>query len=77
MTPFLENEDYLKYLTLINCRCSAYVAVKAYGYGFGIGLIFFGFEFIIDGYLIFRSCFLTKFSGLLILGCAISPIALR
>lgn len=76
---FLGNEDYLKVFDPHQLQVLAYVAVKAHGYGFGIGLIFFGFECIIDGYLILRSGFLPKFLGMLLLiaGCAISPIALR
>ena len=43
------------------------LAIKTHGYGFGIGLIFFGFECLIDGYLIFKSGFLPKALGVLIL----------
>ena len=64
---FLGNEDYLKAFDPHQLQVLAYVAIKAHGYGFGIGLIFFGFECIIDGYLIFTSGFLPKFLGVLIL----------
>ena len=60
---FLGNEDYLKAFDPHQLHVLAYVAIKAHGYGFGIGLIFFGFECIIDGYLIFTSGFLPKFRG--------------
>ena len=64
---FLGNEDYLKAFDLHQLQALAYISVKAHGYGFGIGLIFFGFECIIDGYLIFKSGFLPRTLGVLIL----------
>ncbi|MBL0358219.1 MAG: DUF4386 domain-containing protein [Chitinophagaceae bacterium] len=64
---FLGNEDYLKAFDPQQLQVLAFVAVKAHGYGFGIGLIFFGFECLIDGYLIFKSGFLPRILGVLIL----------
>jgi Domain of unknown function (DUF4386) len=63
----LGNEDYLKIFDPHQLEALAYVAVRAHGYGFGIGLIFFGFECLIDGYLIFKSGFLPRALGVLIL----------
>jgi len=37
--------------------------VKLHDYGFGVGLIFFGFECLIVGYLIFRSGYFPKILG--------------
>ena len=64
---FLGNEDYLKVFDPHQLQALAYIAIKAHGYGFGIGLIFFGFECLIDGYLIFKSGFLPRVLGVLIL----------
>jgi Domain of unknown function (DUF4386) len=61
------NEAYLKAFTSQQLQALSYVAVKAHGYGFGIGLIFFGFECLIDGWLIFKSAFLPKFLGVFII----------
>jgi hypothetical protein len=68
MVPFFlsGNEAYLKAFTADQRQTLSYVAVKAHGYGFGMGLIFFGFECLIEGYLIFKSAFLPKFLGVLI-----------
>ena len=41
----------------------SYLSLKMDGYGFGVGLIFFGFECLVLGYLIFRSGFLPRFLG--------------
>ena len=62
----LGNEEYLKAFDPHQLQVLSYVFVKAHGYGFGIGLIFFGFECLIDGYLIFKSGFLPKALGVLI-----------
>ena len=63
----LGNDEYLKTFDPHQLQALAYIAIKTHGYGFGIGLIFFGFECLIDGYLIFKSGFLPKFLGVLIL----------
>jgi hypothetical protein len=63
---FLGNEDYLKAFNPQQLQALAFISIKAHGYGFSIGLIFFGFECLIDGYLIFKSGFLPRFLGVLI-----------
>ena len=63
----LDNADYLKAFSPQQLQALTYLAIKTHGYGFGIGLIFFGFECLIDGYLIFKSGFLPKTLGVLIL----------
>jgi hypothetical protein len=63
---FLGNEEYLKAFTPQQLQALALVAIKAHGYGFGIGLIFFGFECLIDGYLVIRSGFLPKILGIML-----------
>ena len=62
----LENAGYLKAFSPQQLQALTYLPVKAHGYGFGIGLIFFGFECLVEGYLIFKSGFLPKFLGVLI-----------
>ena len=65
MMPLFLSADveYLKAFTPDQLHALAYVAIKAHGYGFGIGLIFFGFECLITGYLVFKSGFLPKILG--------------
>ncbi len=66
MPLLLENADYLKAFTPEQLQAWTYLSVKAHGYGFGIGLIFFGFECLIDGYLIFKTGYLPKVLGVMI-----------
>ena len=58
----------------------SYLAIKAHGHGFGIGLIFFGFACLVRGYLIYRSGYLPKLLGLLLvlagLGYLVNSFAL-
>jgi hypothetical protein len=65
MMPLFLSADveYLKAFTPDPLHALAYVAIKAHGHGFGIGLIFFGFECLITGYLVFKSGFLPKILG--------------
>jgi hypothetical protein len=62
----LGSADYLKAFDPQQLQSLSYLFLKAHGHGFGIGLIFFGFECLILGYLIFRSGFLPKLIGVLI-----------
>lgn len=61
----LGSADYLKAFEPHQLHALAYLAIKSDGYGFGIGLIFFGFECLILGYLIFRSGYLPRIIGVL------------
>jgi hypothetical protein len=62
----LDDMAYLKAFDPHQLDALAYLSVKAHGYGFGIGLIFFGFECLVLGYLIFRSGYLPRILGVLI-----------
>jgi hypothetical protein len=62
----LDNANYLKAFTPDQLHVLAYLLIKLHGYGFGIGLIFFGFECLVVGYLIFKSGYLPWILGVLI-----------
>ncbi len=68
MMPLFLSADaeYLKAFTPDQLHALAYVAIEAHEHGFGIGLIFFGFECLITGYLIFKSGYLPKMLGVAI-----------
>jgi Domain of unknown function (DUF4386) len=59
----LADADYLKAFTPDQLHALAYLSIKAHGHGFGIGLIFFGFECLLTGYLIFKSGYLPRILG--------------
>jgi hypothetical protein len=61
----LGDADYLKSFDSHQLQALSYLSIKAHGYGFGIGLIFFGFECLVLGYLIFKSGYLPKTIGIL------------
>jgi hypothetical protein len=61
----LGGAEYLKSVDPHQLQALAYVSLKVNDYGFGFGLIFFGFECIILGYLIFRSGYLPRALGVL------------
>lgn len=58
----------------------AYVCLELFEYGFAISLVFFGFDCLAMGYLIFRSTFLPRFIGVLLaiegLGYLVNSFAL-
>jgi len=62
----LDDGNYLKAFDQQQLQALSYLSVKTHEYGFGFGLIFFGFECLIDGYLIFRSEFLPRTLGVMI-----------
>ena len=68
----LEDAGYLKAFSPEQLHALSYLAIKAHGYGFGIGLIFFGFACLARGYLIFRSGYLPRTLGVLLLIAGLS-----
>jgi hypothetical protein len=69
MVPLLlmGNAEYQTAFEPQQLQALTFLSVEAHAYGFGIGLIFFGFECLIDGYLIFKSGYIPKILGVLIL----------
>ncbi len=56
---------YLSAFTPEQLHALASLAIRSYAHGFGISLIFFGWECIILGYLIYRSGYLPRIIGVL------------
>ena len=59
----LGGAPYLGAFEPAQLQAFSYLSLKMDNYGFGVGLIFFGFECLVLGYLIFRSGFLPRFLG--------------
>jgi Domain of unknown function (DUF4386) len=68
----LDNAGYLQVFSVEQLNAFSYLAIKAHGYGFAIGLIFFGFACLATGHLIYRSRYLPKILGVLMLGAGLS-----
>jgi Domain of unknown function (DUF4386) len=68
MMPLFVSGDaaYLQAFTPDQLHALGYLAIRAHAHGFAIGLIFFGFECLITGYLIFASGFLPRIIGIAI-----------
>lgn len=58
--------DYLEAFDPQQLHALAYLSVRLHGYGFAIGLIFFGFTVVLLGYLIYRSGYLPRIIGVLL-----------
>ena len=67
LTPLFLSGDmaYLHAFSPEQLNALAYLSIKAHGHGFGVGLIFFGFECLITGYLIFRSGYFPRALGVM------------
>ena len=61
----LSNASYLQSFTPEQLHALAYLSNRSHTYGFNISLIFFGFECLVLGYLIFKSQFLPRILGIL------------
>jgi hypothetical protein len=61
----LGHASYLRAFTPEQLHALAYLSNKLHTYGFNVSLIFFGFECLLLGYLIFKSQFLPKVLGIL------------
>lgn len=61
----LNGAAYLKSFNPLQLQSLSYLFLKAHAQGFGVGLIFFGFECLVLGYLIYKSGFLPRVIGVL------------
>ncbi|HEX5718441.1 MAG TPA: DUF4386 domain-containing protein [Thermoanaerobaculia bacterium] len=61
----LGNASYLQAFTPEQLHVLAYLSNRLHTYGFNISLIFFGFECLLLGYVIFKAQFLPKILGIL------------
>jgi len=68
----LENAEYLKVFTHDQLSALSYLSLKAFSHGYNISLVFFGCHCIFLGYLIFKSGFISKILGILLIICSIS-----
>ena len=68
MVPLFLSSDaaYLAAFTPDQLHALSYLAIRAHAYGFAIGLIFFGFECLITGYLLFKSGYFPRVLGIAI-----------
>jgi|SRR5579871_2076330 len=66
-TPlFLSNDAaYLKAFDPKQLQALSYVSLRMHEHGFGVALIFFSFDCLVNGYLIFRSGYFPKLIGVL------------
>ncbi len=63
----LDGADYLQGFDARQLADLAFVALRVHGLGYGVSLLFFGFCCILFGYLIFRSRYLPKVLGTLLM----------
>ena len=57
---------------LIDSQAFAFFAISLHSYGFGVGLIFFGLACVVRGYLIFKSGYVPRVLGVLLVLAGIS-----
>ncbi|MDQ4106550.1 MAG: DUF4386 domain-containing protein, partial [Actinomycetota bacterium] len=58
--------EYLEAFDSQQLQALAYLLLRLHGYGFAIGLIFFGFAIVLLGHLIYRSGYLPRIIGVLL-----------
>jgi hypothetical protein len=68
----LDDIAYLNVFSAEQLQALSYLSIKSHNTGFGIGLIFFGFACLLRGYLIFKSGFIPKTVGLLMVLAGLS-----
>jgi Domain of unknown function (DUF4386) len=71
----LGDANYLGAFSTSQLQALSYLAIKLHGYGFGIGLIFFGFACLARGWLIFKSGYLPKALGVLMVLAGLSYLS--
>jgi hypothetical protein len=71
----LRDADYLKTFSQEQRNTLALLSLKTYGLGGGIFMAFYGVASLLRGYLIFRSGYLPKFLGLLLMLAGLGFVA--
>lgn len=72
--PLLGGAGYLKAFEPNQLQALVLLSLRLFDYGYGISLVFFGFESLFRGYLIFRSGYFPSFLGVLVVISALSYI---
>jgi Domain of unknown function (DUF4386) len=62
----LGGDDFLQAFDSQQLQALAYLSLRLHGYGYGVSLIFFGVSLVVLGYLIFRSQYLPRVLGALL-----------
>jgi hypothetical protein len=62
----LGGADYLKTFSSDQLNALAFLSLRIFGYGSGVAFVFYGIGSVLLGYLIFRSGFLPKILGVLL-----------
>ena len=63
----LGDADYLKAFDSHQLEAWSYLSIKSHAYGFGIGLIYFGFACLVYGFLIYKSTYLPRVIGVMMI----------
>src|SRR3989440_12541980 len=69
------NADYLKAFEPHQLHALVKISLKLHDYGFGIDLVFFGFAYLVYGYLLFRSGYFPRTLGILMAIAGLSYLA--
>ncbi len=64
---FLDNSHYISVFNLEQLQALTFMSLKFYGQAFNIAFAFFGFYCVLIGYLIFRSTFMPRVLGVLMM----------
>lgn len=64
---FLGSPEYLTVFTTNQLEALSLLSIKLHGSGYNISLLFFGLHLIVLGYLIYRSAYVPKLLGVLLL----------
>jgi hypothetical protein len=62
----LSNQAYLKAIDPQILYTQSYLAIRLHDIGFGVGLLFFGMTLLVNGYLIRKSTYLPKVTGIVL-----------
>ena len=68
----LSGARYLSPFSAEQLHALSYLAIKIHSYGFAVGLIFFGVACLLRGYLLFKSGYVPKIFGVLMLLAGLS-----